>query len=193
MELVFATNNAHKLQEISAMAGTFFTIKSLKNIHCFDEIPETGETLEENALQKARYVHEKFGCNCFADDTGLEIDALNGAPGVYTARFAGEGCSFNENMEKTLSLLQGKTNRAAKFRTVIVCIIDNKEYLFEGSVSGSIATQKMGDEGFGYDPIFIPEGYEESFAQMPMSEKNKISHRARACEEFLQFLNKITN
>ncbi|MCL2327928.1 MAG: non-canonical purine NTP diphosphatase [Bacteroidetes bacterium] len=193
MELVFATNNAHKLQEITAMAGNFFTIKSLKDIQCFDEIPETGATLEANALQKARYVHEKFGCNCFADDTGLEIEALDGAPGVYTARFAGEGCSFDDNMNKTLSLMQGKENRKAVFRTVIACIIDEEEYVFEGEVHGVIATEKMGNEGFGYDPIFIPAGYETSFAQMQMSEKNKISHRARACEEFLVFLRGITN
>ncbi|MDR0941703.1 MAG: non-canonical purine NTP diphosphatase [Bacteroidales bacterium] len=193
MELVFATNNAHKLQEITAMTGKFFTIKSLQDIHCFDEIPETGETLEENALQKARYVYEKFGCNCFADDTGLEIEALDGAPGVYTARFAGEGCSFDDNIEKTLSLMQGKANRTAEFRTVIACIIDGEEYLFEGGVYGTIATHKMGDEGFGYDPIFVPVGYEESFAQMPMSEKNKISHRARAFKEFMMFLHEITD
>ena len=138
-------------------------------------------------------MYEKFGCNCFADDTGLEIEALDGAPGVYTARFAGEGCSFDDNMNKTLALMQGKENRKAVFRTVIACIIDDKEYVFEGEVQGVIATQKMGNEGFGYDPIFIPAGYETSFAQMPMSEKNKISHRARACEEFMVFLREITN
>ncbi|MDR2963304.1 MAG: non-canonical purine NTP diphosphatase [Bacteroidales bacterium] len=191
MTLVFATNNAHKLQEITAMVGNSFIIKSLRDINCFDEIPETGDTLEENALQKARYIYEKYAYNCFADDTGLEIEALGGAPGVYTARFAGEACTAEDNVQKTLSLMQDKENRYAMFRTVIACIIGGKEYVFEGAVQGTIATKTMGSKGFGYDPIFIPEGYAESFAQMPMNEKNTISHRARACEKFLKFLKEI--
>jgi len=192
MKLVFATNNKHKLAEIRAIAGKFFEIVSLEDIGCYDEIPETGETLEENAIQKAMYIFEKYGCNCFSDDTGLEIEELNWAPGVITARFAGEHCSPDDNIQKTLELLNGKTNRYAIFRTVIACIIDGEEYLFEGAVEGSIAEQRMGEEGFGYDPIFIPDGYETSFAQMPMSIKNTISHRGRATAQFVKFLHEIS-
>lgn len=192
MKLVFATNNKHKLQEISSMAGKFFEIVSLSDISCFDEIPETGDTLEENAIQKAQYIYDKFGMNCFADDTGLEIEALDWAPGVITARFAGEGCTPNDNIEKTLQLMQGVENRYAIFKTVIACIIDGEIYTFEGEVEGRIATEKMGEEGFGYDPIFIPEDYDVSFAQMHMSQKNTMSHRARATAEFMKFLHEIT-
>jgi len=193
MKLVFATNNQHKLKEISAMAGKFFEIVSLSDIGCFDEIPETGETLEENAIQKAMYVWEKYGLACFADDTGLEIDALDGAPGVITARFAGENCTPADNIKKTLELMQDKTNRDACFRTVIACIIDGEEYIFEGAVYGTIATEIMGSEGFGYDPIFIPEGHDISFAEMPMELKNSMSHRGRATKEFLTFIHEITD
>ena len=192
MKLVFATNNKHKLQEIRAIAGKFFEIISLEELGCSDEIPETGETLEDNAIQKATYIYEKYGHNCFADDTGLEIEALDWAPGVITARFAGEHCSPDDNIRKTLELMEGKTNRYAIFRTVIACIIDDEEYLFEGAVEGTIATQRMGEQGFGYDPIFIPAGYETSFAQMPMSIKNTISHRGRATAEFMKFLHEIS-
>lgn len=192
MKLVFATNNKHKLQEIRAIAGKFFEIVSLQELGCYDEIPETGETLEDNAVQKAQYIYEKYGQNCFADDTGLEIEELDWAPGVITARFAGDQCSPDDNIRKTLELMQGKTNRYAVFRTVIACIIDGEEYLFEGAVEGTIATEKMGDQGFGYDPIFIPMGFETSFAQMPMSIKNTISHRGRATAEFLKFLHEIS-
>ncbi|HON52311.1 MAG TPA: non-canonical purine NTP diphosphatase [Bacteroidales bacterium] len=192
MKLVFATNNKHKLQEIRAIAGKFFEIISLEELGCSDEIPETGETLEDNAIQKATYIYEKYGHNCFADDTGLEIEALDWAPGVITARFAGEHCSPDDNIRKTLELMEGKTNRYAIFRTVIACIIDGEEYLFEGAVEGTIATQRMGEQGFGYDPIFIPAGYETSFAQMPMSIKNTISHRGRATAEFMKFLHEIS-
>jgi XTP/dITP diphosphohydrolase len=193
MKLVFATNNQHKLKEISAMAGKFFEIVSLSDIGCTEEIPETGETLEDNAIQKAVFVFEKFGVNCFADDTGLEIEVLDGAPGVITARFAGENCTPEDNIKKTLELMQGKENRNACFRTVIACIIDGEEYLFEGIVDGTIATEIMGDEGFGYDPIFIPEGFDVSFAQMPMEQKNSMSHRGRATKEFLKFIHEITD
>ncbi|MDA3882815.1 MAG: RdgB/HAM1 family non-canonical purine NTP pyrophosphatase [Bacteroidales bacterium] len=188
MDLVFATNNQHKITEISSIIGDSIPILSLNDIKCFDEIPETGDTLEKNAVQKARYVFDRYGHNAFADDTGLEIEVLNGAPGVYTARFAGSKCSPADNIRKTLQVLSGETNRKARFRTVIACIIDNTEYLFQGSVGGAIAEEIMGEDGFGYDPIFIPDGYTQSFAQMPMSEKNSISHRGRATAEFLTFL-----
>jgi len=192
MKLVFATNNKHKLDEISKMAGKHFEIVSLAEIGCTDEIPETGETLEENALQKAKYIYDKYNLNCFADDTGLEIDALNGEPGVYTARFAGPDCSPADNIAKTLKVMQGVEERTACFRTVICCIIDGEEYEFEGRVDGYIPHEIMGDGGFGYDPIFVPEGYETSFAQMHMSEKNTISHRGRATAAFLKFIHEIT-
>lgn len=191
MELIFASNNRHKLEEISKIAGDKFTILNLKQANCEGEIPETGNTLEENALQKAHWVYDKTGKNCFADDTGLEIDALNGAPGVYTARFAGENCTPKDNIVKTLSLMNGKTNRVAYFKTVIACIIDGKEYLFKGEVKGSIAIEEMGEGGFGYDPIFIPEGYDVSYAQMPLDKKNTMSHRGRATAKFMEFLQSL--
>ena len=188
MKLVFATNNQHKIQEIATLVGQQFQIVSLADIQCFDEIPETGETLEENALQKARYIYTKYGYDSFADDTGLEIDVLNGAPGVYTARFAGPQCSPADNIRKTLEVMQGVEQRNAAFRTVIACVLDGKEYLFQGNVHGVIAKEIMGVGGFGYDPIFIPSGYTLSFAQMPLVQKNKISHRGRATTKFLKFL-----
>lgn len=188
MPLIFASNNAHKLQEISSITQGIVRIVSLQEIGCYDDIPETGETLTDNALQKARYVFERYGGDVFADDTGLEIDALNGAPGVYTARFAGPQCSPADNIAKTLECMQGITDRTAYFKTVIAGIISGKEYVFEGVVKGEIAEQVMGDGGFGYDPIFIPDGYDISFAQMAMSEKNTISHRGRATAKFVEFL-----
>lgn len=191
MELIFASNNRHKLEEIAKIAGNQFIIKNLKQANCEGEIPETGTTLAENALQKVHWVYDKTGKNCFADDTGLEIESLNGAPGVYTARFAGDDCTPEDNIQKTLRLLKGETNRRACFRTVIACIIDGKEYLFEGEVKGSIATEKMGEGGFGYDPIFVPEGFSESFAQMPLEQKNGMSHRGRATAKFVEFLNTL--
>lgn len=186
--IVFATNNKHKLEEISAILGDRFEIVSLAEINCFDDIPETANTLEGNALQKARFVKEKFGYDCFADDTGLEIEALNNAPGVYSARYAGPARSSEDNMNKALEELKDKANRKARFRTVIALILDGKEYLFDGIVNGSIATEKKGAEGFGYDPIFVPEGYCESFAQLGADVKNKISHRARATAQLADFL-----
>ena len=191
MELIFASNNRHKLEEISKIVGNAFTILNLKQANCEGEIPETGTTLEENALQKAHWVYSRTHKNCLADDTGLEIDALNGAPGVYTARFAGDDCSPEDNIQKTLRLMKDKTNRRACFRTVIACIIDGEEYLFEGMVEGEIATEKMGDGGFGYDPIFIPKGFSQSFAQMPLDQKNSMSHRGRATAKFVEFLKKL--
>lgn len=188
MKLVFATNNKHKLQEVRDILGNRVEILSLKDIDCNDEIPETGTTLEENALIKARWISEKYNCNCFADDTGLEVDALDGAPGVYSARYAGEECDSEANMLKLLQNLTGKTNRAAQFRTVIALIINREEYLFDGVVKGSISTEKMGEAGFGYDPIFVPQGYDLSFAQMGSEVKNSISHRYRATEKLSIYL-----
>ena len=189
MKLVFATNNRHKLQEVRDILGKRVEVLSLKDIDCNDEIPETGTTLEENALIKARWVKEKYGYNCFADDTGLEVEALGGAPGVYSARYAGEECDSQANMLKLLENLTGKSNRNAQFRTVIALIIENKEILFDGVVKGVISEKKMGDAGFGYDPVFIPDGYGMSFAQMESTLKNSISHRYRATEKLNDYIN----
>ena len=189
MKLVFATNNKHKLQEVRDILGSRVEVMSLADINCHDDIPETGETLEENALIKARWISEKYGYDCFADDTGLEVEVLNGAPGVYSARYAGEECNSQANMEKLLQNLTGENNRNAQFRTVIALIIKNKEILFDGVVRGVISENKMGEAGFGYDPIFIPEGYSESFAQMGSETKNSISHRYRATEKLSNYLN----
>ena len=188
MKLVFATNNKHKLEEVRAILGNRIEVLSLNDIDCHDDIPETADTLEGNALIKARYIHEKFGVDCFADDTGLEVEALGGEPGVYSARYAGEDCNPEANMHKLLQNLTGKNNRNAQFRTVIALIIKGEEKLFNGIVKGTISNRKMGDAGFGYDPIFIPEGFSESFAQMTSDMKNSISHRYRATEELSKYL-----
>ena len=188
MELVFATINLHKLKEVQDLLKKRIKLLSLKDIGSFEEIPEDYETLKENAAQKAHYVFDKYKINCFADDTGLEIEVLNGEPGVYSARYAGEPCTFEENMNKVLKKMQGIKNRKACFKTVIALILEGKEYYFEGQVNGEILTEKSGVDGFGYDPIFKPEGYELSFAQMSLDEKNKISHRARATEKLAEFL-----
>jgi len=187
-KLVFATNNLHKLNEISNIEGLTVEIVCLKDIGFNEEIPEDFDTLEDNALQKARYVHDKTGLDCFADDTGLEIEALDGRPGVYSARFAGEPANPEENIKKVLAELAGKTNRKARFRTVIVLIIDGQELFFEGTVEGEILTEKHGADGFGYDPIFKPTGYSQSFAEMNLEMKNKISHRARAMWQLINYL-----
>jgi XTP/dITP diphosphohydrolase len=188
IKIIFATNNKHKLHEISHLLGDSFDLLSLKDISIDEDIPEDYPTLEENALFKARYIFRATGMNVFADDTGLEIDALDGRPGVHSARFAGEAKDFKANMDKVLMLMLGKENRKARFRTVIALIIDRKEYFFEGTIEGSILTKPRGAEGFGYDPIFLPEGKTESFAEMPLSEKNRISHRAFAFNKLKQFL-----
>jgi XTP/dITP diphosphohydrolase len=188
MEFVFATNNKHKLEEISLIIGDQFKIISLKDLGCFEDIPETEVTLEGNALLKARYIHSRYHCNCFADDTGLEIEALDGEPGVYSARYAGEHCSFEDNIVKVLQKMEGKTNRNAIFRTVIALIINDKELLFEGSIEGTIIENKKGISGFGYDPIFTPKGYSQTFAEMGNDLKNQISHRALATQKLTQFL-----
>ncbi len=188
MELVFATNNAHKVKEIQSILGDEFRLLSLNDIGCDEDIPEEQETLEGNASQKAFYVYDKYGYNCFADDTGLEIDALNGEPGVYSARYAGEEKSSEANIQKVLTKLAKINNRNARFRTVISLVINGKEVLFEGIVNGEILTEKRGDEGFGYDPVFKPEGKNQSFAEMELSEKNKISHRGRAVQKLVEYL-----
>ena len=189
MKLVFATNNPNKLFELQALVPDGMEILSLKDINCNEELPETNPTLHENALQKAKYVYQNYGFNCFADDTGLEIDALGGAPGVYSARYAGVECKAEDNMKKVLTKLENEENRNAKFRTVIALIIKGEENLFEGECNGEITKAKSGVEGFGYDPIFTPEGYEITFAEMSKTEKGVISHRGKAVEKLVGFLN----
>ena len=177
-KFVFATNNRHKLDEVSDILGEKIDLLSLKAIHCDVDIPETGSTLEENALIKARYIYEHYQVDCFADDTGLEVEALGGAPGVYSARYAGgNGHDSEANMQKLLRELNGVENRKAQFRTVFALIINGKEHLFEGIVKGTISKERRGQSGFGYDPIFVPEGYTQSFAELGNDIKNKISHR----------------
>ena len=191
INLVFATNNLHKVDEVKHKLNGLFSIQTLQEIGCHEDIPETADTLEGNAMQKARYLHEKYGCDCFADDTGLEVEALNNAPGVYSARYAGEARNAEANMEKLLNELSGQTNRKARFRTVIALILDGEEYLFEGAITGQILEKRQGNEGFGYDPIFLPDGHEKSFAQLSMAEKNTISHRGCAVDKLLAFLKEI--
>lgn len=188
MRLVFATNNRHKLEEVRDILGSGVEVLSLSDIGCNDDIPETADTLQGNALIKARHIYNKYNVNCFADDTGLEVEALDGAPGVLSARYAGDGHDSEANMHKLLQNLTGKSNRNAQFRTVIALIIDGKEMLFDGIVKGCITEEKMGCSGFGYDPIFVPEGYSESFAQMGSDEKNSISHRYRATKKLNDYL-----
>lgn len=188
MKLVFATNNKHKLQEVRDIVGDRVEVLSLADIGCYDDIPETADTLQGNALIKARHIYEKYGFDCFADDTGLEVEALDGAPGVYSARYAGDECNSEANMRKLLENLTGKTNRNAQFRTVIALIVKGEEMLFNGIVKGTIATEKNGDSGFGYDPIFVPEGHSASFAQMSSEMKNSMSHRFRATQQLSDYL-----
>lgn len=190
-KLIFATNNAHKLSEVQAVLGDAFTLVTLRECGITEDIPETAATLEGNALQKARYIYEKTGADCFADDTGLEVDALNGAPGVHSARYATDGHDFAANNRLLLKNLEGVENRSAHFRTVIALILAGKEYLFEGRVEGRIATEESGCEGFGYDPLFVPSGEIITFAQMSAEAKNAISHRGRAVAELVKFLDTI--
>lgn len=192
-KLVVATNNAHKLEEISAILGDEMELLSLKDIQCFDEIPETSDTLEGNAHQKAEYIYRNYGMDCFADDTGLEVEALGGAPGVFSARYAGDGHDSEANMQKLLQELKGKENRKAQFRTAICLIMEGKEYQFEGIVKGEIIKEKRGGAGFGYDPIFTPEGHNLTFAELGNEIKNTISHRARAVEALCKFLKEYHN
>ena len=187
MEIIFATHNMHKAEEVRAILGPNFHIKSLPEIGCPD-IPETADTLKGNALQKAQYVVDHYHLNCFADDTGLEIEALDNRPGVYSARYAGEGCSYQDNVLKVLDEMQGITNRKACFKTVIALILDGKQYFFEGRVDGIILPEQHGTDGFGYDPIFQPNGFDQTFAEMGPATKNSISHRGRAMQQLKEFL-----
>jgi XTP/dITP diphosphohydrolase len=188
MKIIFASNNINKIREIHSVLGNSFTLLSLQDINMTEEIPENGMTLEDNALYKARHIFEATGMNVFSDDTGLEVEALNGSPGVHSARFAGENKDSGANIEKLLSLLQNETKRNARFRTVIALIFDSREYIFEGVVNGRIIHEKRGCQGFGYDPVFIPDGKSLTFAEMDLNEKNGISHRARAFEKLKTFL-----
>ena len=190
-KIIFATNNKHKLEEVQQILDNNFRILGLKEIGFEGDIPETGKTLEENASIKSKFVFEKFGMNCFSDDTGLEIEALGGRPGVYSARYAGEEGNAEKNIEKALNELRGKQNRKARFRTVVSLILDGKEHFFEGIVNGQIIDEKRGGDGFGYDPVFMPDGYKLTFAEMPAKQKNKISHRGRAINKLAEFLNEI--
>lgn len=188
MKLVFATANQNKAKEIQLLIPNSIEILSLNDINCQEEIPETQATIEGNASQKAFYVYEKYNQDCFADDTGLEIEALNGQPGVLSARYAGEAKNANDNMDKVLLEMKGMSNRKARFKTVISLVINGKELQFEGIVNGTILTEKRGNSGFGYDPIFLPDGGSKSFAEMELSEKNTISHRARAVNKLVEYL-----
>ena len=187
-DLVFVTNNMHKLAEIRQILGNHYSIRSLKDIGFDEDIEETAPDLAGNALLKARHVHDRFGCDCFADDTGLEVAALDGSPGVFSARYAGENATYADNVNKLLEAMAGKQNRTARFRTVIALILDNRDYLFEGQVDGEILTEPHGITGFGYDPVFRPIVSEKSFAEMPPEEKNVISHRGRALAKLQTFL-----
>ena len=191
MKLVFATQNENKAQEIQSLLPEYFKIITLKDIRCFDEIPETAETLEGNSLLKASFISETYNLNCFADDTGLEIEALDDRPGVYSARYAGPEKSAAANIKKVLSELEGKTNRNAQFRTIITLILNTSIFTFEGIVLGEIIYEKRGENGFGYDPIFVPESEVRTFAEMSLDEKNKHSHRARAFQKMIDFLNEL--
>lgn len=187
-KIVFATNNRHKLEEIRKITKGTLEILSLSDIGCHEEIEETGSTLDENAIIKATYVHERYGYDCFADDTGLEVEALGGAPGVYSARYAGEACQAEDNMRKLLAQMEHKENRKAQFRTVIALCCNGEQHLFEGVIRGTITRVKRGSDGFGYDPVFMPEGYDRTFAELGDEAKNRISHRSLATEKMVQYL-----
>ncbi len=188
MQLVFASNNKNKILELQNMLPETITILSLESIGCIEEIPETAATIEGNAIQKANYITEKYGYDCFADDTGLEVDSLNGEPGVFSARYAGEQRNADDNMNKLLEALLDKNNRNAQFKTVIALNLNGKQHLFTGIAKGQITSKKIGNQGFGYDPIFQPEGFTETFAQLSLNLKNKISHRGKATQQLIQFL-----
>ena len=188
MKLVFATNNKNKILEVQQLLPPTIEIVSLESIGCFEEIPETADTIEEDAIMKANYITQKYGYDCFADDTGLEVQALNGVPGVYSARYAGEQRNSEDNMNKLLEALLNKTNRNAQFKTVIALNLNGKQHLFTGIAQGEITLKKTGNQGFGYDPIFQPEGFTETFAQLSLEEKGIISHRGKATEQLIAFL-----
>lgn len=188
-EFVFATNNNHKIKEVKEVVGSAIKILSLKDINCFDDILETADTLEGNALLKAQYIYNKYGYDCFADDTGLEVEILDGRPGVYSARYAGEAQDAIKNMQKLLAEMDGAKNRKAQFRTVVALIEKGEIKYFEGKITGQITTQPAGNKGFGYDPLFIPDGFSQTFAELGSDLKNKISHRALAINELKKYLN----
>lgn len=187
-KIVFATGNKHKLEEVREILGDHFEVISLKDLDVYDDIPETGDTLEQNASLKSHYIFNRFQIDCFADDTGLEVDALNGVPGVYSARYAGEHVTYDDNVNKLLSELKDIKQRAARFRTVISLLLDGKEYFFDGVVEGHIIDHKLGSGGFGYDPVFVPDGFEKTFSEMAPETKNAISHRGKAIRKFADFL-----
>ena len=189
MKLVFASNNKNKIAEIQSMLPESIQILSLEDINCLEDIPETADSIEGNAILKADYVTQKYGYDCFADDTGLEVQALNGEPGVYSARYAGEQKNADDNMDKLLNALENNENRSAQFKTVITLNLEGKQYLFTGIVKGNITLEKVGTNGFGYDPIFQPENYSETFAQLPLETKNTIGHRGKAVKQLIDFLN----
>jgi len=188
MELVFVSGNNNKVKEISNKLPDFFSLKGLKDLNVYDEIPETSDTFRGNAQQKADYIFEKFGLNCFADDSGLEVDALNGAPGVYSARFAGDQKDDDANNRLLISKLKNESNRSARFKTVICLILEGKHYFFEGTVEGQIILEARGKDGFGYDPLFVANGIDKTFAELSLEEKNQLSHRAQAVEKMVAFL-----
>jgi len=188
MKIVFATNNLNKLKEVQAMVPSHITLLSLKDIGCFEDVPETQETIEGNAIQKAEYIKAKYGYDCFADDTGLEVDALNGAPGVYSARYAGPQRNADDNTNKLLTELNNNTNRQAQFKTVVALQLNDKLHTFTGICKGAITTDKKGQGGFGYDPVFQPENYTQTFAEITLEEKNKIGHRGKAVQQLVAFL-----
>lgn len=193
MKLLFATNNAHKLAEVQAVLGDAYTLLTPRDCGITEEIPETQPTLEGNASQKAHYLFDRTGTDCFADDTGLEVEALDGAPGVHSARYATDGHDFAANNRLLLRNLEGQQNRRARFRTVVCLLLDGEEHLFEGVVEGRIIASETGHEGFGYDPLFIPDGFDKTFAQMSTDEKNAVSHRARAVRKLVEFLHGRTS
>ncbi|MDR0872781.1 MAG: non-canonical purine NTP diphosphatase [Prevotellaceae bacterium] len=188
--MIFATNNKHKLEEVQAMLGNSVKVAGLSELDFFEEIPETADTLQGNALQKAQFIHQRFDNDCFADDTGLEVDCLNGAPGVFSARYAGEPTNSEKNIDKLLAEMEKSSDRSAQFRTVIALIQGSDIQYFDGIIRGKIATERYGSGGFGYDAVFIPEGYNKTFAELSAEEKNSISHRGRAVKKLVEFLSK---
>ncbi len=192
MQLVFATNNLNKIKEVQTLIPNHIKLLSLKDIGCYEDIPETQNTIEGNSVEKAKYIKKHYGYDCFADDTGLEVEAINGAPGVYSARYAGEQRNANDNMNKLLTELSNKTNRNAQFKTVITLQLNNEQHTFTGICEGEITSTKSGELGFGYDPIFKPKGYQQTFAEMDLSLKNTIGHRGKAILQLVDFLNSQT-
>lgn len=191
MQLVFATNNLNKIKEVQALMPKYIQLLSLQDIGCFEDIPETQNSIRGNAIQKAQFIKTRYGHDCFADDTGLEVDALNGEPGIYSARYAGEQRNANDNMNALLDALENQSDRSAHFKTVIALLINNQQHVFTGICEGEITTQKQGENGFGYDPVFKPNGYDNTFAEMDLKLKNTIGHRGKAVSQLVDFLNAL--